>query len=94
MGPHIPLRAGKFTARWIGTTTASFGQPVGSVDVWADGRLIARRAVFQGELPSGGHLLAEITFELDRPSQDVEYRFYAAKDVRTVLERINLESAN
>jgi hypothetical protein len=94
MGPHIPLRAGKFTVRWIGTTTARWGEPVGSVDVWADGRMIAQRAVFQGELPAADRLLAEITFELVRPSQDVEYRFYAAKNVRTVLERIDLASAH
>jgi arabinofuranosyltransferase len=95
MGPHIPLKAGRFKVRWIGTTTAAAGEPLGLVEAWTDGaRLIARRGVFQGEVSAGDKTLAELTFALDAPATDVEYRFFVQKGVKLVLERINLESTN
>lgn len=95
MGPHVPLRAGRFTVQWLGTTTAALGEPLGEVEVWVDGsRLIGRRAVFRGEPSHTERLLADITFELEEPTDDLEYRFYAKKGARVVIERINLESAN
>jgi hypothetical protein len=93
MGPDIPLKAGEFKVRWIGTTEAGAGQPLGVVEAWIDGsHRIARRAVFQGEFPDSQRTLAELTFTLDEPTTDLEYRLFVEKGVRLVLERINLES--
>jgi arabinofuranosyltransferase len=92
MGPHIPLKAGRYTVRWVGTTEAGVGEPLGFVDVWDADRMLARRSIFQGEFPGGEKLLAEISFELKEPARSLEYRFYVQNGVKLVLERINLES--
>ena len=93
MGPNIPLKAGEFKVRWIGTTEAGVGEPLGMVEAWTDGtRMIARRAVFHGEFPDSDKTLAELTFMLDEPTTDIEYRLFVQKGVKLVLERINLES--
>ena len=92
MGPHIPLEAGRYTVRWIGTTEAGVGEPLGFVDVWDGDKMVARRSIFQGEFPAGGKLLAEIGFELKEPARSLEYRLYVQQGVRLVLERINLDS--
>lgn len=92
MGPHIPLREGRYTVKWVGTTEAGVGEPLGFVDVWDDGRMLARRSIFQGEFPAGSKVLADISFDLTEPAHRLEYRFYVYRGVRLVLERINLES--
>ena len=95
MGPNIPLKAGQFRVRWIGTTEARPGEPLGLVEAWTDGeRLLARRAVFHGELASSDKALAELTFALEEPTTNLEYRLFVQKGVKLVLERINLESIN
>lgn len=95
MGPNIPLKAGRFTVRWIGTTKASAGEPLGQVEAWIDGEhLIARRPVFYGEFSFADKTLAELTFALDAPTTNLEYRFFVEKGVKLVIERINLESTN
>jgi arabinofuranosyltransferase len=93
MGPNIPLKAGRFRVRWLGTTNASAGEPLGFVDVWAGGTMVARQDVFYGEVGGPEKLLAEITFVLKKPTTNLEYRLYVNKGVRVILERINLESA-
>lgn len=93
MGPNIPLKAGQFRARWIGTASATPGQPLGFVDVWIDGeRQINRRPVIAGEFSSEKNVLAEISFVLKRPTTNLEYRLYVERDVQMVLERVNLET--
>jgi hypothetical protein len=95
MGPNIPLKAGHFKVRWLGTTQVAPGAPLGVVEVWTDGeRLVARRAVLSGEFSSGDKTLAELTFALDQPTTNLEYRLFVQKGVKLVLERINLESIN
>ena len=95
MGPHIPLKAGRFTVRWVGTTQAGAGEPLGLVEAWTDGeRLIARRAVFHGQFSSADKILAELPFALEEPTTNLEYRFFVHKGVKLVIERINLESTN
>jgi arabinofuranosyltransferase len=95
MGPNIPLKAGRFRVRWIGTTQAGRGEPLGVVEAWTDGeRLIGRREVFHGELASSDNSLAELTFTLEEPTTNLEYRLFVQKGVKLVLERINLESIN
>ena len=93
LGPNIPLKAGRFRVRWLGTTTARAGEPLGFVDVWVDGAMIDRRDVFYAEFGAADRLLAEITFVLKKPTTNLEYRLYVNKGVRVILERINLESA-
>ena len=93
MGPNIPLKAGRFRVRWTGTTGAGVGEPLGFVDVWVDGnRLVTRRSIFYGEFPADPKLLGEVSFTLERPTTNLEYRFYVTKGVKLILERINLES--
>ncbi len=95
MGPNIPLRAGQFKVRWVGTTQAAPGAPLGVVEVWTDGeRLVARHDVFNGGSPSGDKTLAELTFALEKPTTNLEYRLFVQKGVKLILERINLESIN
>ena len=61
---------------------------------WADGTMVTRQDVFYGEVGGPDKLLAEITFELKKPTTNLEYRLYVNKGVRVILERINLESAD
>jgi arabinofuranosyltransferase len=92
MGPGMPLKAGHFEVRWLGTTEAGVGQALGFVDVWADGKRLGRRDIFHGEF-AAEKTLAEISFTLAQPTTNLEYRFYVGRGVKLVLERINLESA-
>jgi arabinofuranosyltransferase len=92
LGPGIPLKAGAFAARWVGTTGAAAGQPLGFVEVLADGRLVNRRDVFAGEFSSADKVLAELPFVLEEPAAGVDYRLYVRRGVSVVLERISLES--
>lgn len=95
MGPNIPLRAGQFKVSWIGTTQAGVGEPLGVVEAWTDGeRLIASRPLFHGEFSSDNKILAELTFTLDKPTTNLEYRFFVEKGVKLVIEHIKLESTN
>ncbi len=95
MGPNIPLKAGQFRARWIGTVSATPGQPLGFVDVWVDGnRQINRRPIVAGEFAAEQNVIAEISFVLKRPTTNLEYQLYVDRDVKMVLERVNLESIN
>jgi arabinofuranosyltransferase len=93
MGPNMPLKAGHFRARWIGTlNAAASGQHIGYVEVWDDGRQIARRAVHAGEFASDPKVLAEIGFALKDATADLEYRLWVERNVKMILERVNLES--
>jgi arabinofuranosyltransferase len=92
MGPNMPLKAGHFRARWIGTLNAAPGQHVGYVEVWDRGHQLTRRAVNAGEFPADGKVIAEIGFALKKPAADLEYRFWVERGVKMILERVNLES--
>jgi arabinofuranosyltransferase len=92
MGPHIPLKAGDFRVRWIGTTEVAAGQELGFVDVWSDGRLLQRGRAVSGAFPLDTKVLAEVAFTLTEPSGNLEYRLFVNRGVRVVLERVNLET--
>jgi len=92
MGPNMPLKAGHFRARWIGTVNAPQGQRLGYVEVWDAGRQITRQPVHAGEFGSEGKVIAEVGFALKSPSTDLEYRLYVERDVKMILERVNLDS--
>ncbi len=92
MGPNIPLKAGDFRVRWIGTTGAEAGQELGFVDVWSDGRLLQRSRAVSGAFPPDGKVLAEVAFTLTHASGDVEYRLFVNRGVKMVLERVDLET--
>jgi hypothetical protein len=92
LGPGIPMKAGSFAVRWLGTTTAGTGQPFGFVEVLSDGRTVDRRDVFAGESSSSERVLAELSFELQEATNNLEYRLYVQRGVAAVLERIVLES--
>ena len=94
MGPNIPLRAGRFEVQWVGTSGAAVGEPLGFVEVVVDGdRLVNKRSIFHGEFSTDAKVLAELPFTLEAPTANVEYRFYVNRDVKLVLERISLRSA-
>jgi len=94
-GPHIPLKPGRYRARWIGVVEAAASQEVGFVDVWVEGeRLLNKRPVLHAGLPAEDKVLAEIEFILRSPTSDLEYRFYVNDGTRVVLERIVLESSD
>lgn len=92
MGPNIPLKAGDFRVRWIGTTEAPAGQELGFVDVWSDGRLLQRARVVAGAFPADSKVLAQVAFTLTQPTGNLEYRLYVDRGVKMVLERVNLET--
>jgi len=91
-GPGMPLKAGTYRARWVGTIQAPPGAEVGFVDVVAEGVTVKRLPV-----ASRGHetspRFAEIDFTLDDPVDALEYRLYVNTGVAVTLERVELYSA-
>ena len=92
-GPRIPMRAGLYRARWIGTVESAPGRQVGFVEVWdGPGRRIGREPV-EAPAPEAGHRLAHLDFTLAQPVAALEYRFYVNDGVRMTLERVELFSS-
>jgi arabinofuranosyltransferase len=91
LGPGIPMKAGPYRARWIGTTDAAPGTEIGFVEVWNGGRRLDRKPVPAGaEGPRG---LAHLDFVLPDAARDLEYRFWVNSGVPVTLERVELFSA-
>lgn len=91
-GPGIPMKAGVYRARWIGTAASSGSGPVGFVDVWAGERRLARREIAAGDVRGESRQLADISFVLDEPVGRLEYRLWIHADQDVVLERVELFS--
>jgi len=92
-GPHIPLKPGRYRARWIGVVEAAAGREVGFVDVWVEReRMLNKRPILSPGSPTADKVLAEIEFILKSPTSDLEYRFYVNGGASVTLERIVLES--
>ena len=91
MGPGIPMKAGSYRARWIGTIDGTSGS-IGFVDVWADGQLVARRDITTSEVIATRKQLAEIPFVLPKRAGNLEYRLWINGQVPVTLERVELAS--
>ena len=91
-GPGIPMKAGAYRARWIGTVDGGASGWLGFVDVWAGERLVARRSIGVGELQADSRQLAELPFVLEDATGDLEYRLWVNGDTSIVLERVELFS--
>jgi arabinofuranosyltransferase len=91
-GPGVPMKAGVYRARWIGTLDGAPSGPIGFVDVWADGRRLARREILGGEAQADRRRLAEVEFVLPEPARQLDYRIWVDGRQRVVLERVELYS--
>jgi arabinofuranosyltransferase len=91
-GPDIPMKAGTYRARWLGTVADASAGPVGFVDVWVGNRRVARKEVSTSDVIADSHQIAEISFVLDRPVNRLEYRFWVDGHRLIVLERVELMS--
>lgn len=91
-GPGIPLKAGFYRARWVGTVTDAGHDGLGFVEVWVDGERRDRQAVDLTSAPTPHQRLAQIDFTLPAAARAVEYRFYVKGDVALSLERVELYS--
>ena len=94
-GPGIPMKAGTYQARWIGSVpvTEDPGQrSVGFVDVWAGDRQVARREITMASLRPDRDVLAEIEFPLYEATEHLEYRLWVHGRSPVVLERVELFS--
>ena len=92
MGPGIPMKAGTYRARWIGTVTAAADGQLGFVDVWAGDRLVARRQIYGHDVDADRHLIAEIPFVLGQPTDDLDYRIWIDGHHPVRLDRVELFS--
>lgn len=92
-GPRVPMKAGVYRARWVGSIDAPAGAPIGFVEVW-DGpeRRIARQPV-SATGSNQSHRIAHVDFTLPDNVDALEYRFYVQPNVRVTLERVELYSA-
>jgi hypothetical protein len=88
LGPGIPLRAGTYEARWLGTVESTPHTVLGKVEAWADNRLVGTREVTGGP----GPLDATLPFVVPRATGRVDYRFLVSEGVQLTLERIELRS--
>jgi arabinofuranosyltransferase len=92
LGPGIPMKAGSYRARWIGAVTDAAAGPLGFVDVWAEGRQVARRAIYTAEIVDDRRQIAEIGFVLNEPTDHLEYRLWIDGRHPVRLERVELFS--
>jgi arabinofuranosyltransferase len=92
LGPGIPMKAGSYRARWIGAVTDAVAGPLGFVDVWAEGRQVARRAIYTAEIVDDRRQIAEIGFVLNEPTDHLEYRLWIDGRHPVRLERVELFS--
>jgi arabinofuranosyltransferase len=91
-GPHIPMKKGRYRARWIGAVDAAPDGRVGFVEVWTNGE---QRLERQSVAMVGGDAdrrIAQVDFTLPEGSNDLEYRFYVNAAVGMTLERVELYS--
>jgi hypothetical protein len=91
-GPSIPMKAGVYRARWVGTVGPGPDGTVGFVDVWDGDRRIARREILAAEVDAGQRHIAEIEFVLTEPSKHLDYRIWVDGRRPIVLERVELFS--
>ena len=91
-GPGIPMRAGSYHARWIGTIQPAPEDSFGFVDVWADGQRIARQEARATDLRAEERVLTEIPFVLPNGVTDLEYRLWVRGRPGITLERVELHS--
>jgi arabinofuranosyltransferase len=92
-GPGIPMKAGTYRARWIGTAQPG-PDPIGFVDVWAGGRRLARRDILPGEVQPDRRELASVDFVLQEPTTSLDYRFWTDGRTPVTLERVELMSTS
>ena len=92
-GPGIPVPAGTYRARWIGSVLEA-GPSLGFVDVWDGGRRVARRDLIPAEVDAARQQIAEIDFVLPRAATHLEYRLWVSAGSRVVLERVELSSTD
>lgn len=93
-GPGIPMKAGAYRARWVGTVAGLEAGPVGFVDVWTGHRLVARREIVSGEVQPDRRQIAEVDFVLPEGSEHLEYRLWVDGKRAVTLERVELSSVH
>jgi len=86
MGPRIPLRAGTYEARWLGSVEAAPASAIGVVEAWADDRLLGSRPV----TAAAGPLDVSLPFVVPKAADRVDYRFRVSDGAQVTLERIEL----
>ncbi|MCA1560369.1 MAG: hypothetical protein LC753_13205 [Acidobacteria bacterium] len=92
-GPGIPMKAGAYRARWIGTVENAQSGPFGFVDVWAGDHRVARREIVTGEVQPDRRQIAEVSFALGERTGHLEYRLWIDGRSTVTLERVELLSA-
>jgi arabinofuranosyltransferase len=91
-GPNVPLEKGRYRVTWIGTIESVSGDEIGYVDVVTDhGRqVIKRSSIGYREKVDYKGTLAELDFELEEFTFNVEFRFYSFSGSRLELNDIML----
>jgi arabinofuranosyltransferase len=90
-GPGIPMKSGHYRARWIGIVDPADGY-LGFVDVWDGNRRLARREIHASEADPGRRYIAEVSFVLDAPAEQLDYRLWIHAGRGVSLERVELFS--
>lgn len=92
-GPGIPMKAGAYRARWVGTVAGAPSGSFGFVDVWAGDRQLGRREIVAGEVQPDVKQIADISFVLPSATDRLEYRLWVNGTSAVTLERVELSSA-
>ena len=90
-GPGIPMKAGYYQARWLGTVEAAPTGQIGFVEVWSgpDRRIAREQVTLQ---PGSGELIAQVSFDLRDDAPALEYRLFVNAETVITLERVQLYS--
>jgi arabinofuranosyltransferase len=91
LGPDIPLKAGAYRVRWIGTLDAPPKTAVGYVELWDGADRLARQTVTSAARDARRQI-AFLDFTLPDGARHLEYRFWVRSGIPVTLERIELYS--
>ena len=90
IGPGTPLQAGNYRVTWTGTSGDPAGPLEGGAEVCVDGcrRWIARVPISAPGVEDG--VVGDVTFQLARDADDIEFRVFVGKGVSLRLQEVRL----
>jgi arabinofuranosyltransferase len=93
-GGNVPMRPGRYRARWVGRYdgTPPFAD-TGIAEVWVDGRRIGEANVRASDAGGTDRKLAQLEFDIERYTVDAELRLFLHAGVAATLERLEVIGA-
>jgi arabinofuranosyltransferase len=93
-GGNVPMRPGRYVARWVGRydSTPPFAD-TGIAEVWVEGRRVGEAVVRGTDAGGTDRTMAQIEFHLEHHTVDAELRLFLHAGVAATLERLEVLGA-